>query len=106
MVSRQTGGIVLRVVGRTDRPTLTGFVTANTAPGAMVYTDEWGGYNGLPEAGRSHATVSHTPGQREWARDDDGDGVREVHDNTLEGLWARGAVGRPADVPPPVPRGQ
>ena len=23
----------------------------------------------------------------EWARDDDGDGVREVHDNTLEGLW-------------------
>jgi len=21
-------------------------------------------------------------------RDDDGDGIREVHDNTLEGLWA------------------
>ena len=34
-----------------------------------------------------HATVCHTPGQREWARDDDGDGVREVHNNTLEGLW-------------------
>jgi len=32
--------------------------------------------------------VTHTPGNREWARDDDGDGVREVHDNTLEGLWA------------------
>lgn len=32
--------------------------------------------------------VGHTPGQREWARDDDGDRVREVHDNTLEGLWA------------------
>ena len=25
--------------------------------------------------------------QGEWARDDDGDGIREVHDNTLEGLW-------------------
>ncbi len=23
----------------------------------------------------------------EWARDDDGDGIREVHDDTLEGLW-------------------
>jgi transposase-like protein len=32
--------------------------------------------------------VSHSPGNWEWARDDDGDGVREVHDNTLEGLWA------------------
>ena len=28
------------------------------------------------------------PQAREWARDDDGDGVREVHNNTLEGLWA------------------
>ena len=37
--------------------------------------------------GRGHATVCHTPGQREWARDDDGDGGREVHNNTLEGLW-------------------
>jgi len=36
--------------------------------------------------GRRHATVCHA--KREWARDDDGDGVREVHDNTLEGLWA------------------
>lgn len=54
----------------------------------MVDTDEWGGYNRLPELNRSHATVNHTPGQREWARDDDGDGIREVHDNTLEGLWA------------------
>ncbi len=24
----------------------------------------------------------------EWARDDDGDGIREVHVNTVEGLWA------------------
>lgn len=88
VVSRQTGEVVLQVVGRTDRQTLTAFVSVNTADGAMVYTDEWGGYNGLPEANRGHATVTHTPGQREWARDDDGDGIREVHDNTLEGLWA------------------
>jgi transposase-like protein len=28
----------------------------------------------------------HAPGKREWARDDDGDGIREVHNNTLEGI--------------------
>src|SRR5260370_41162096 len=57
-----------------------------TEPGTMGYTDEWDGYNLLPELGRGHATVCHTPGKREWARDDDGDGVREVHNNTTEGL--------------------
>jgi transposase len=51
----------------------------------MVYTDEWRGYGRLPEIGRRHATVCH--GSGEWARDDDGDGVREVHCNTLEGTW-------------------
>jgi hypothetical protein len=29
--------------------------------------------------------VCHAAG--EWARDDDGDGIREVHVNTLEWLW-------------------
>lgn len=52
---------------------------------AVVNVDEWGGYNGLAGMGRRHATVCHA--EREWARDDDGDGVREVHDDTLEGLW-------------------
>lgn len=88
VVSRATGEVVLRVVERTDRATRTAFVTEATEPGATVYTDEWGGYDGLPGANRPHATVRHTPGEREWARDDNGDGVREVHDNTLEGLWA------------------
>jgi transposase len=80
--------VVLRVAERTDGETLTAFVAGATDEWATVFTDEWGGYNGLPGAGRGHAAVCHTPGQREWARDDDGDGVREVHDNTLEGLWA------------------
>lgn len=56
-----------------------------TKPGATVYTDEWGAYKSLPRHGRGHATVSHN--RREYARDDDGDGVREVHCNTLEGVW-------------------
>jgi hypothetical protein len=50
-----------------------------------VNTDEWPGYNGLPALGRRHPTVGHAAG--EWARDDDGDGIRAVHGNTREGLW-------------------
>src|SRR5262249_27830030 len=48
-------------------------------------TDEWPGYIGLAGIGRRHVTVCHAAGA--WARDDDGDGVREVHDNTSEGVW-------------------
>jgi transposase len=51
-------------------------------PMATVNTDEWGGSNGLTAMGRHHATVCHA--DWEWYRDDDGDGVREVHDNTPE----------------------
>jgi hypothetical protein len=50
-----------------------------------VNTDEWCGYNGLPEMGRYRATVRHLAGER--ARDDDGNGIHEVHIDTLEGLW-------------------
>lgn len=34
---------------------------------------------------RPHATVAHAV--KEWARDDDGNGIREVHCTTIEGLW-------------------
>jgi transposase len=87
VVSRETGEVVLRVVPHAGSSVLTGFEAGATEPGATVYTDEWGGYDRLADVGRGHATVRHTPGDREWARDDDGDGIREVHDNTLEGLW-------------------
>ncbi len=56
-----------------------------TWPGTTVDTDEWVAYDRLPELGRHHRSVRHAVG--EWARDDDGDGVREVHCNTQEGNW-------------------
>jgi transposase-like protein len=58
-----------------------------TGSGATINTDEWGAYNHLAEADRLHVTVCHALGRREWARDDDGDGIREVHVNTCEGFW-------------------
>jgi len=53
---------------------------------SLVPADEWGAYRHLGEADRVHLTVCHAPGKRECARDEDGDGVREVHSNTLEGF--------------------
>jgi transposase len=85
VVGREGGHVRLTVTERSDRATLERVVREASRPMATVNTDEWGGYNGLAGMGRRHATVCHA--EREWARDDDGDGVREVHDNTLEGLW-------------------
>lgn len=49
----------------------------------LLFTDEATNYTGLHP---HHATVCHR--QREWARDDDSDGLREVHCNSCEGMGA------------------
>ena len=84
-IGRESGRACLHVVKNSDRPTLEGLVQATTRPGATLNTDEWVGYGRVSELGRGHATVDHSA--REWARDDDGDGVREVHCDTMEGTW-------------------
>jgi transposase len=81
-VGRESGQVRLRVVHHTDQETLCHHVHTFTRQHARLYTDEWRSYRHVI---RSHVTVCHRDG--EWARDDDGDGIREVHVNTLEGLW-------------------
>lgn len=81
-VGRESGQVRLRVVHHTDSKTLEAHVHKYTSTECTVYTDDWKAYNHII---RSHATVCHSA--REWARDDDGDGVREVHTNTVEGMW-------------------
>ena len=81
-IGRTTGKCRLQVVMRTDGKTLQQHVHRNTRPESVCYTDEWRSYNGIK---RKHPTVNHR--LREWARDDDGDGIREVHGNTIERLW-------------------
>ena len=56
-------------------------------PTATVNTDEWVAYDLLPQTGRKRCAVKHSRPHPEYARDDDGDGVREVHCNTIEGIW-------------------
>ena len=85
VVGREGGAVRLSVERHSDGATLNRVAREATSPPARVNTDEWDGYDRLAETGCSRASVCHAA--RQWARDDDGDGVREVHVNTQEGLW-------------------
>lgn len=85
VVGRQSGGLHLEVLTNADRASTERLLGRATAKQATVYTDESTAYRWVSGSGRGHATVCHSAG--EWARDDDGDGVREVHNNTMEGIW-------------------
>ncbi len=63
-------------------------VIASTVPvGAALYTDGLRGYVAVgKECCSVHGRVFHS--KYEWPRDDDGDGVREVHCNGCEGMGA------------------
>lgn len=85
MVGRDSSQVRLSVERHADGTTLNRVVREASEPPARVHTDDWRGYDRLAETGHPRSAVCHGAG--EWARDDDGDGVREVHTNTLEGLW-------------------
>jgi transposase-like protein len=87
VIGRESGRVHLQVCHHSDRKTLVPFVVAHTQPNCTVNTDEWQAYNTVSDAGRTHVQVCHSFGQGEWARDDDGDGLREVHTNSIEGFW-------------------
>jgi transposase len=84
VVSRETGEHRFWVCDHADTRTCHDPIAANVPAGSTwLYTDEWQSYRGSHS---SHATVRH--GVCKWARDDDGDGQREVHCNTCEGAGA------------------
>jgi transposase len=85
VVGRDSGQIRITVCDNVKQTTIQPNVEHDTKPDVSVYTDENQAYDHLNETGRSHSSVNHS--QKEWARDDDGDGIREVHCNTLEGIW-------------------
>ena len=73
---RATNQVRARVVESTDKATLQGFVIDNTAPDAIVYSDEAAAYAGLP---REHETVKHSVS--EYVRG-------KAHTNGVESFWA------------------
>ena len=72
---RATNQVSAETVPDTTRLTLSGFVAAQAAPDAMVYTDESKSYSGLPR----HESVVHSRGQYV-----DGD----CHTNGIESFWS------------------
>lgn len=87
VIGRETHQVALQVRPSSSKSQLKEVVEAATQPEAVVNADEWRGYDWLDQTDRPHPSVKHNPAHREWARDDDGDGVREVHTNTIEGFW-------------------
>ena len=73
---RATKQVAARVVERTDKATLQGFVIDHAAPGATVYTDDASAYESLPF---NHDTVKHS--LAEYVKGD-------VHTNGIESLWS------------------
>lgn len=83
---RESGQIRMEVIEDTKQATIQPEVEKKTRETSVNYTDESSAYFRLSrDTPRKHHTVSH--GKKEWARDDDGDGIREVHSNTIEGFW-------------------
>ena len=85
MWGRASGQVRCIVIDNATQATIVPLVVTHTFPWCTLYTDESNAYNPIADTGRSHSTVSHA--QREWARDDDGDGIRAVHSNSMEGIW-------------------
>jgi hypothetical protein len=81
LISRETGEQRLWVCEHANTRTCAALIAENLPMGSTwLYTDEWQSYR---KSHPNHATVRH--GVHEWARDDDGDGQREVHGHICEG---------------------
>ena len=73
---RETNRVSAAVVGNTDAKTLQGFVGERAVKGATVYTDDHGGYHGMPF---KHETVKHSISEYV-------NGM--AHTNGIESFWS------------------
>ena len=73
---RETNHVSAAVVGNTDAKTLQGFVGDHAVKGATVYTDDHGGYQGMPF---EHETVKHSISEYV---------IGMAHTNGIESFWA------------------
>ena len=76
MKDRDSNMVTARVVDETDAQTLQGFVGDHVAPDATVYTDDHGGYQGMPF---EHETVKHSISEYV-------NGM--AHTNGIESFWS------------------
>ncbi len=77
---RETGHVAARVIERTDRATLQGFVDDHATADATLYTDDATAYRG---SGRKHEAVKHSAA--EYVRYLEGE---TIHTNGVESFWS------------------
>ena len=80
------GQVVVRMLKDVKQKTIEPIIKQMVSRDSRVYTDEYKIYNHLENWGFTHLRVNHSTG--EYARDDDRDGLHEVHVNTNEGFWS------------------
>lgn len=80
---RPTGQVHFEPVPNASGEVLTDLIRRTVEAGAVVYTDEWRGYNKLARLGYKHSTVKHSAegSSKRWK---DGD----AHTNSIESEWA------------------
>jgi len=67
---------------RAKQKTIQPWIQTHIASGTLVYTDRYNIYSRLTEWGYMHQTVNHS--NREYTRDEDGDGFHEADVNPLK----------------------
>ena len=80
------GQVVMHLLSHVKQKTIEPCITDTIESGSLVYTDAYSMYARLERWGYAHKSVNH--GRGAFARDDDGDGLCEVHVNTMEGFWS------------------
>jgi len=83
---QRSGQVVINLLANVKQKTIEPLIKDTLMPGTRIFTDEYSIYARLHVWGYEHKRVNH--GRGEFARDDDGDGVCEVHVNTMEGFWS------------------
>lgn len=78
------GKLVAKIIPDASSASLQAVFEEHVAPGSIVSTDQWRGYNLLKEAGLTHLKVNH--GNKEYARQDKATG-ESVHVNAVENFW-------------------
>jgi transposase-like protein len=71
------GQVMIHLLANVKQKTIEPLMKDTIKPGTLVYTDEYSIYARLEMWGYAHKSVNH--GRGECARDEDGDGVCEVH---------------------------
>ena len=83
----QRGGLVkLTVIPNVQQKTIKPIIEKTITKFSTIHTDEYNIYAKLEEWEYYHKTVNHSLEQ--YAKDEDGDGVYEVHCNTQECIWS------------------